>query len=89
MNRQHLSSALASDIPDFRLVVFSHFTLVARDKKLFCVFASNILKTDIFISVVSQTDATKGIDTPFWQRINNKILQLQQEGKLCQEPLKP
>ena len=89
MNTHQLHNTVVSDIPHEGFVVFTHFTLVARDKKLRCVLASQILKTDIIVAVVSRTEAAKGFDTPFWQRINTKILQLQQEGKLCQQPSKP
>ena len=85
MNKQQLPAALISGIQDARFNVFSHFTLVARNKKLLCVLASEVHNTDYIIVVVSQTQAAKGFDTPFWQRINNKIQQLQQEGKLCQQ----
>jgi len=89
INHQQLSAILLPDIPHEGFVVFSQFTLVARDKKLRYVLPLQLLKTDIVIAVISQTEATKGFDTPFWQRINSKILQLQQEGKLCQQPPKP
>lgn len=82
MNPHQLSMILVSDIPHEGFVVFTHFTLVARDKKLRCVLASQVLNTDIIIGVVSRTEAAKGFDTPFWQRIMNKISQLQQEGSI-------
>jgi hypothetical protein len=89
MNNQQLPATFVSDIPFEGFVVFTQFTLVARDKKLRCVLPIQLLKTDIIIAVVSRKEAAKGFNTPFWQRINNKILQLQQEGKLCQQPPKP
>jgi len=82
MNRNHLSSEIVSAIDDVCFVVFKEVTLVVRDKKLCCVLTHQIRKPDIVIGVVSQTEAVKGIDTPFWQGIINKCTQLQQEGKL-------
>ncbi len=89
MNPEQLSTKLAFDIPHEGFVVFNQFTLVARDNQLRCVLPFQLLKTDIVVAVVSQTEATKGFDTPFWQRINIRIQQLQQEGKLCPQPPKP
>lgn len=89
MNQQQLSAALFFDIQNPDFIVFSHFTLVARDKKLRAVLACQVLKTDDVIGIISQSEAAKGFDTPFWQRTINKISQLQQEGKLCQQPPKP
>lgn len=89
MNTHQPHNTVVSDIPHEGFVVFNQFTLVARDKQLRCVLPFQLLKTDIVVGVISQTEATKGFDTPFWQRINKRILQLQQEGKLCQQPSKP
>lgn len=86
MNPHELLTSAVSDIPHEGFVVFTHFTLVARDKQLRCVLASQLLKTDIIIAVVSRKEAAKGFNTPFWLSIDNKILQLQQEGKLRQQP---
>lgn len=82
MNKHQLSAALVSDIPNEGFVIFNHFTLVARDKQLRCVLPIQLLKTDIIIAVVSRKEVSECFNSPFWQRTNNKILQLQQEGKL-------
>ncbi|MBA7547794.1 hypothetical protein ES705_40230 [subsurface metagenome] len=89
MNNQQLHATFVSDIPYIEADIVTHFTLVARDKKLRAVLGTQLLKTDNIIAVVSRKQVAKGFNTPFWQRINNKILQLQQEGKLCQQPSKP
>jgi len=86
MNPHELLTSAVSDIPHEGFVVFTHFTLVARDKQLRCVLACQILKTDVIIAVVSRNEAAKGYNTPFWQRTINKISQLQEEGKLWQQP---
>lgn len=86
MNPQQLPTTFVSDIPHEGFIVFTCFTLVARDKKLRSVLAHQIRNTDYIVAVVSRKQAAKGFDTPFWQCIINKISQLQQEGKLCQQP---
>ena len=81
-NPYRLHNSLVSYVDDVRFVVFKRFTLVARNKKLRCVPACEVRNTDDTIAVISQTEATQRLDTPFWQRIIEKILQLQKEGKL-------
>jgi len=82
MNPHELLTSAVSDIPHGCFGVSTYVTIVARDKKLRCVLASQVLMTDVIVGVVSQNQAAKGFDTTFWQRIMNKISQLQQEGKL-------
>ena len=72
----------ATDTQGARIVVFDQFTLVARDKELRCVPDDMVRDTDDIIAVVTRADAAKGFDTPFWQCICKKILQLQKKGKL-------
>ena len=82
MNLQHLPIKFVSDIPYEPFFFVTHFTMIARDKKLRCVLGSQLQKTDDIIAIVSRKQAAKGFDPPFWQRIINKISQLQKEGKL-------
>ncbi len=86
MNTEQLFTQLTSNIHDLSIVVYNRITVVARDKQLRCVPSCQVLKTDIPIAAVTQYDACKSLDSPFWQNIMNKISQLQQKGKLCQKP---
>ena len=72
----------AADTQGARIVIFDRFTLIARDKKLRGVPDNMVRDTDDIIAVVTRADAAKGFDTPFWQCICKKILQLQKKGKL-------